>query len=120
MTQAWVVLTSLDGRDTEAPTDLQLAAALAEIYARNKQKGAPAEPASAALRFGYVDGLMYVAEVSSSGEIRFEEWSDRDCEIALAHPRRMTANQGEALQLWCWLARRQVSKIRALAWHSGG
>jgi hypothetical protein len=32
----------------------------------------------------------------------------------------MTANQGEALQLWCWLARRQVSKIRELAWHSGG
>ena len=124
MTQAWVVLTSLDGRDIEAPTDKQLAAVLAEIYARNKARhkktGAAAEPASAALRFGYDDGLMYVAEVSSTGEISFEEWSDRDCEIALARPRRMTANQSEALQLWCWLARRQVSKIRELAWASGG
>lgn len=124
MTQAWVVLTSLDGRDIEAPTDKQLAAVLAEIYARNKPRdkkaGVPAEPASAVLRFGYDDGLMYVAEVSSSGEISFEEWSDRDCELALARPRRMTANQSEALQLWYLLARRQVSKIRELAWHSGG
>jgi hypothetical protein len=124
MTQAWVVLTSVDGRDIEAPTDKQLAAVLAEIYARNKPRtkkaDAAAEPASAVLRFGYDDGLMYVAEVSSSGEIRFEEWSDRDCELALARPRRMTANQAEALQLWYLLARRQVSKIRELAWHSGG
>ena len=120
MTQAWVVLTSLDGRDIAAPTDKQLAATLAEIYARNKKKGVPPEPASAALRFGYDDGLMYVAEVSSNGEISFEEWSDRDCELALARPRRMTANQTEALQLWHLLARRQVSKIRELAWHSGG
>ncbi len=128
MTQAWVVLTSLDGRDIDAPTDKQLAAVLAEIYARHKPRSkprdkvadAPAEPASATLRFGYDDGLMYVAEVSSSGEISFEEWSDRDCELALARPRRMTANQSEALQLWYMLARRQVSKIRELAWHSGG
>ncbi len=120
MTQAWVVLTSLDGRDIAAPTDKQLAATLAEIYARPKKKGGPLELASAALRFGYDDGLMYVAEVSSNGEISFEEWSDRDCELALARPRRMTANQTEALQLWHLLARRQVSKIRELAWHSGG
>ena len=114
MTQAWVTLTSVDGRDIAAPSDKQLAATLAEIFARRKQDDA--EPASAALRFGYDDGLMYVAEVSSSGEISFEEWSDRDCEIALARPRRMRANQKEAQQLWSWMARRQVSKIRELAW----
>jgi hypothetical protein len=114
MTQAWVTLTSVDGRDIAAPTEKQLASVLAEIYARSNNG---AEPASAALRFGYDDGLMYVAEVSSSGEISFEEWSDRDCEIALARPRRMRANQKEALQLWSWMARRQVSKIRELAWH---
>jgi len=119
MTQAWVILTGADGRDIAAPTDKQLAAALAELYLR-RAKGVPAETASAALRFGYDDGLMYVAEVSSKGEISFEEWSDRDCEIALARPRRMSASQAEALQLWCLLARRQVSKIRELAWHSGG
>jgi hypothetical protein len=119
MTHAWVVLTRLDGRDISAPTEQQLATALAEIYARRKP-GHDTEPAVGALRFGYDDGLMYVAEVSSTGEICFEEWSDRDCEIALAHPRRMTANQGEALQLWCWLARRQVAKIRELDWVSGG
>jgi hypothetical protein len=113
MTQSWLTLTSVDGRDIAAPTEKQLAAALAEIYA---PPPAGAEPASVALRFGYDDGLMYVAEVSSGGDIRFEEWSDRDCEIALARPRRMRANQKEALQLWSWLARRQVSKIRELAW----
>ncbi|MES2150188.1 MAG: hypothetical protein V4508_10375 [Pseudomonadota bacterium] len=117
MTQAWVTLTSVDGRDISAPTEKQLAAVLADIYARSK-KNQDGEPATAALRFGYDDGLMYVAEVSSTGEISFEEWSDRDCEIALADPRRMNANQSEALQLWCWLARRQVSKIRELAWQS--
>ena len=117
MTQAWVILTSADGRDIAAPTETELAATLADIYARRKRSGED-EPATAALRFGYDDGLMYVAEVSSTGEISFEEWSDRDCELALARPRRMNANQSEALQLWCWLARRQVAKIRELAWLS--
>lgn len=115
MSQAWVTLTSLDGRDIAAPSEKQLAAVLAELYARRK-KDQDAEPASAALRFGYDDGLMYVAEVDSRGQVSFEEWSDRDCEIALASPRRMLANQAEALQLWCMLARRQVSRIRELAW----
>jgi len=119
MTQAWVLLTSADGRDTAAPTDQQLAAELAGLYARH-QCATGTEPASAALRFGYDDGLMYVAEVDASGEVRFEEWSDRDCELALADPRRMAASQNEALQLWCWLARRQVAKIRALDWRVGG
>jgi hypothetical protein len=113
MTQAWVTLTSVDGRDIAAPSDKQLAAELAALYARSKEHG---EAASAALRFGYDDGLMYVAEVSSSGECSFEEWSDRDCELALARPRRMLASQKQALQLWSMLARRQVSKIRELGW----
>ena len=119
MATAWVVLTSLDGRDTPAPTDEQLAAALAEVY--SARAGSPErELASATLRFGYDDGLMYVAEVNTAGDISFEEWSDRDCEMALAAPRRMRASRDEALQLWCWLAHRQVSRIRELAWPSGG
>jgi hypothetical protein len=117
MTQAWIILTSPDGKDIAAPTETQLAATLAEIYALRK-KAADTEPATAALRFGYDDDLMYVAEVSSTGEVSFEEWSDRDCELALAAPRHMRANQSEALQLWSWLARRQVAKIRELAWQS--
>jgi len=119
MTQAWVTLTSVDGRDIAAPTEKQLAAALAELYAQRKKGGAEAEPATASLRFGYDDGLMYVAEVSSNGEVSFEEWSDSDCEIALASPRRMTASLQQALQLWSLMARRQVSKIRDMAWQSG-
>jgi hypothetical protein len=117
MTQAWVTLTSVDGRDIPAPTEQQLAAALADLYGRRKK--ANAEPASAALRFGYDDGLMYVAEVSSSGDIQFEEWSDSDCELALAAPRRMKASQDQARELWAMMARRQVSRIRELAWQSG-
>ena len=119
MTQAWVTLTSVEGRDIAAPTEQQLAAALAELYGRRKQGLATAEPASAALRFGYDDGLMYVAEVSSAGEIRFEEWSDSDCELALATPRRMQASLAQAGEVWAMMARRQVSKIRALAWEAG-
>lgn len=111
MTQAWVILTGRDGRDIAAPTETQLASALSELFGKQ-------EPASATLRFGYADGLMYQAEISSSGEVRFEEWSDKDCEIALAEPRRMTASKKEALQIWCMLARRQVTKIRDLAWSS--
>ncbi|NHZ93367.1 hypothetical protein F2P45_30810 [Massilia sp. CCM 8733] len=127
MTQAWLTLTSMDGRDIAAPTEAQLAAVLAELYAplrKDKGKGkaksppaASAEPASAALRFGYDDGLMYVIEVSSGGQIRFEEWSDRDCELALAPPRRMSADLPLAQQLWALMARRQVSRIRELDWH---
>ncbi|NHZ42045.1 hypothetical protein [Massilia aquatica] len=127
MTQAWLTLTSMDGRDIAAPTEAQLAAVLAELYAplyqdkgKGKAKRAPGaapEPASAALRFGYDDGLMYVIEVSSGGQIRFEEWSDRDCELALAPPRRMRADLPLAQQLWALMARRQVSRIRELDWH---
>ncbi|WP_295999040.1 hypothetical protein [Rugamonas sp.] len=118
MTQAWVVLTRPDGRDVAAPTAAQLAATLADIY--GGQATAPdGGPGSAVLRFGYDDGLMYEVEVASGGEIRFEEWSDRDCEIALASPRKMSAlAQADALQLWTWLAQRQVAKIRSLPWQS--
>lgn len=115
MTQAWVILTGRDGRDIAAPTETQLASVLADLFGTGKT-----EPASATLRFGYADGLMYAAEISSNGDVRFEEWSDKDCEIALAKPRRMTASKKEALQLWCMLARRQVGKIRELAWASEG
>ena len=114
MTQAWLTLTRLDGREIAAPTDKQLASTLTELYALGKNGGA--EPATAALRFGYDDGLMYVAEVSSSGAIRFEEWSDRDCELALADPRCMQASKAKALELWSLMARRQVSRIRELPW----
>lgn len=120
MTQAWVMLTRPDGRDVAAPTEAQLAAALAEIYS-GTAPSPDGGPGSAVLRFGYDDGLMYEVEVACGGEIRFEEWSDRDCEIALASPRRMKAlGQDEALQLWKWLAQRQVAKIRSQPWLSEG
>ncbi|MBJ7309283.1 hypothetical protein ACFOLJ_30680 [Rugamonas sp. CCM 8940] len=119
MTQAWVVLTRVDGRAVTSPSEAQLSAALAEVYGG----AAPANdggPASAVLRFGYDDGLMYEIEVAGGGEIRFGEWSDRDCEIALAAPRRMLAlGQPEAMQLWLWLAQRQVAKIRGQPWLPG-
>jgi hypothetical protein len=119
MTQAWVTLTSADGRDIASPSEQQLAAALNELYRRPKPGAPPPDPASAVLRFGYDDGLMYVAEVSSAGELSFEEWSDSDCELALAAPRRMQGNKEQAHELWTMMNRRQVSKIRALAWQSG-
>jgi hypothetical protein len=51
MTQAWVTLTSVDGRDIAAPTEKQLAAVLAELYARQKSRQArPNRPARPALR----------------------------------------------------------------------
>ena len=119
MTQAWFILTRPDGRDVSAPTPSQLSEALDQVY-HDAGTVADGNPASAMLRFGYDDGLMYQVEVTSGGEVTFEEWSDRDCEIALASPRRMTAlRQDDALQLWQWLAQRQVAKIRAQTWQSG-
>ncbi|SHH07205.1 hypothetical protein [Massilia sp. CF038] len=114
MTQAWVTLTGVDGRDLAAPSEAQLAAVLAQLYARRPRPDT--EPASAALRFGYDDGLMYVAEISSDGKLRFEEWSDRDCELALAAPRQMRASLAQAREVWAMMARRQVSRIRELPW----
>lgn len=119
MTQAWVTLTNVDGRDIAAPTEQQLSAALAELYGKRRKGSSESEPASAALRFGYDDGLMYVAEVSSTGELCFEEWSDSDCELALAPPRRMQADRLQAQQVWAMMTRRQVSRIRELPWQSG-
>ena len=93
--------------------------ALAEVY-RGGAVAPDGSPATVVLRFGYDDGLMYQVEVASGGEVTFEEWSDRDCEIALASPRHMSAlPQGEALQLWQWLAQRQVAKIRSQPWQGG-
>jgi len=116
MTQAWVTLTRPDGRDVAAPSEAQMAAALAEVYS-GKVAGPDGGPGSAVLRFGYDDGLMYELEVSSGGAVRFAEWSDRDCEIALADPRLMTAlAQADALQLWRLMAQRQVAKIRSQPW----
>jgi hypothetical protein len=119
MAHSWIVLTSLDGHDTSAPSDEQLVAALADVYPPRTRR-AERESGSAALRFGYDDGLMYVAEVNTDGDISFEEWSDRDCEMALSAPRRMHVTSDQALQLWRWLAQRQVSRIRELPWPSGG
>ena len=116
MTQAWVVLTRPDGRDVAAPSEAQMAAALTEVYS-GKVQGPDGGPGSAVLRFGYDDGLMYEMEVSSGGAVRFAEWSDRDCEIALASPRTMTVKQqADALQLWRLMAQRQVAKIRSQPW----
>ncbi|MES2263306.1 MAG: hypothetical protein V4724_32695 [Pseudomonadota bacterium] len=118
MTHAWVVLTGPDGRDVAAPTEEQLAATLADVY-RGAVQAPDGGPGSAVLRFGYDDGLMYEVEVGSGGAIRFEEWSDRDCEISLASPRKMAAApEADALQLWKWLAQRQVAKIRSQPWLS--
>jgi hypothetical protein len=119
MTQAWVVLTRPDGRDVSAPTEAQLVAALADVYG-GTTVAADGSPGSATLKFGYDDGLMYQVEVAQDGAVRFEEWSDRDCEIALASPRHMSCGQDDALQVWKWLAQRQVAKIRSLPWQSEG
>jgi hypothetical protein len=119
MTQAWVVLTRPDGRDVTAPSEAQMAAALAEVYS-GRTPAADGGPGSAVLRFGYDDGLMYEVEVSSGGAIRFAEWSDRDRELALASPRTMSAlAQADALQLWRLLAQRQVARLRDQPWSDG-
>jgi hypothetical protein len=116
MTQAWLVLTRADGHDVAAPSEAQMAAALAEVYS-GEAVGPDGAPGSALLRFGYDDGLMYEMEVSSGGAVRFAEWSDRDCELALADPRTMTVlAQADALQLWRLMAQRQVAKIRSQPW----
>lgn len=118
MTQAWLILTGADGRDIAAPTEAQLTQALAEVY-DGRARAPDGGPGSAVLKFGYDDGLMYLLEVAGGGAVRYEEWSDRDCEIALADPRRMSAGQADALQLWKWLAQRQVARIREQDWQEG-
>jgi len=118
MTHAWVELTRPDGHNVAAPTEAQLAAVLSEVYS-GKVLAPDGGPGTAVLRFGYDDGLMYEVEVAAGGAICFAEWSDRDCEIALANPRKMAgAAQEEAFQLWKWLALRQVAKIRSQPWES--
>jgi hypothetical protein len=118
MTQAWVVLTGSDGRDIASPSASQLAAALAELY-QGAGRAPDHEPEPAVLRFGYDDGLMYELEVGHGGNVKFEEWSDSDREIALASPKTMSAlTVDQASQLWTWLAQRQVAKIRSQPWIS--
>ncbi len=107
----------------KAPTEKQLVSALHEVYVENAlagHGGDASDHGSAVLRFGYDDGLMYVLEVMCGGTVTFEEWGDQDCEIELAAPRSMTLVPKElALQLWQWLAHRQVAKIRSQPWTTG-
>lgn len=119
MTQAWVTLTASNGTEINAPSERDLATVLASLFKQPKRGAQPGEPGSAVLRFGYDDGLMYAAQVSSSGELSFEEWSDRDCELALAAPRRMRGSQLDARVLWDMMCKRQVARIRELPWQSG-
>jgi hypothetical protein len=101
-----------------------LAAALAEVYPgadphQKHERDSDSDPDPVVLRFGYDDGLMYELEVSRGGNVKFEEWSDRDREIALDSPKTMSAlTLDQALQLWTWLAQRQVAKIRSQPWIS--
>ncbi len=116
MTQAWVVLTAVDGAEIANPSERQLAAAIADVY-HDVGKDSNGSQKTAVLRFGYDDGLMYEVEVGGNGDVKFEEWSDRDCEIALEVPKTMsTLSQSDALQLWIWLALRQVARIRSQPW----
>lgn len=120
MKQAWFILTKRYGGDVRAPTEKQLTDALNEVYMDSGHPNAHAadiENGSAILRFGYDDGLMYVMEIMCDGTVTFEEWSDQDAEIELAPPKKMVAvPKAQALELWSWLAHRQVSKIRNQAW----
>jgi hypothetical protein len=119
MTQAWVVLTTTDGCNVATPSAAQLSDALAEVYQRAETGTGDDDGAAAVLRFGYQDGLMYELEVRGAGNVTFGEWSDRDCEIALEPAKCMAAlSQQEALQLWNWLAQRQVAKIRSQPWQA--
>lgn len=120
MRQAWIVLTKRCGEEVRSPTEKQLADALNEIYVEHAHTIDPDsddEHESASLRFGYDDGLMYVAEVMSSGTVTFEEWSDQDFEMELTPPKRMlSVPKAQAMELWLWLLHRQVAKIRSQPW----
>ena len=63
---------------------------------------------------------MYVAEVNTAGDIRFEEWSDRDCEMALAAPRRMRATEARRCSYGAGWRTARFPSIRELAWPAGG
>ncbi|MEN9867489.1 MAG: hypothetical protein RL748_3079 [Pseudomonadota bacterium] len=114
MTQAWFRLTDLSGRDIDNPSSEQRAAAIAAVYDTAKPETGLG---SVVFKFGYDDGLLYELEVMSGGAVKFEEWSDEDYEVELTEPRAMLdVPQQQALQMWDWLAQRQISKIRKEAW----
>lgn len=122
MTHAWLTLTELDGSVVADPTEQQLTDAIDIVYDKNRLAAKEAEGdefASVSLKFGYDDGLMYEIEIIHGGTLRFEEWSDQDYEIELAPPRIMLAvSKSHALELWRWLAHRQIARIRKEPWVS--
>ncbi len=114
MARVWVLLGGLDGREIASPSAAQLAAVLSPVYAIKTVAG---DGAAVFLRFGYDAGLMYQIKVGAGDAVRFEEWLDRDAEVALASPKCLSGlTRDEALRLWTWLAERQVAKIRAKPW----
>jgi len=120
MSQPWVILARRYGGDTRSPTVAQLAEAIAELYHETlpgMTEGDYAEHGAASLRYGYDDGPMYVLEVNRLREVTLEEWADQDYEQELGPPRRMReVSEGQALQLWSWLAEGQIDRVRLQPW----
>lgn len=120
MSEAWVILRERYGDETSAPTQGQLTRAVAELYHETLSgmlEGDYEEHGTAALRYGFDDGPMYVLEINRRGECRFEEWADQDFEQELAAPRFLhNVSEGQALRLWRWLARGEIDQLRSGPW----
>ncbi len=110
----WLILTKRYGADVRAPTAVELAEAVREVFDPTIDDE---EHGAAFLRYGHDDGPMYVVELTCGRIARYVEWADQDDVEPLA-PAREAEDVGdaEALQLWTLLSRGDVAALRGWRW----
>lgn len=120
MDEPWVILTRRYGGEVRNPTAEELARAIEELYVENLPGMTEVdyeEHGAASLRYGFDDGPMYVLEVSRGGVVALEEWADQDYQTPLSPPRLMASvPPARALELWRWLAKGAIDRVRCQHW----
>ena len=120
MSESFLILSRRFGDDIFAPSDSDLEDALRQVFIEDDPQLTEAdyeELRGAFLRFGTVEGPMFVVYVHRLGHVMLEQWADAEYEQELAgalHLHRVTFD--DALRLWKLARDRNISDLRQESW----
>ncbi|KRB93808.1 hypothetical protein [Noviherbaspirillum sp. Root189] len=118
MSKPWSYLRRRYGEEVGSPSDSDCKKAGYELFNENLPGMTTAdyiEHGSAHLRYGYDNGPMYVLEIDRTGHATLEVWEDQDYEVEACAPRKIkVVSEGQATELWAWLASGQTEKVEAV------
>ncbi len=113
--KGWVILAERYGGDTADPSDADLSRAVDELFDEDlegMEEGDYEEHPDAWLRYGFDEGPMYIITGSRDETATLEKYADQDYEELLASL-VVDVDRRTLLQLWKWLARGEVERIKS-------